>query len=63
MSNYMLLKRLQSLAWRGGMMAIAAFLSYLSAHLGVLEVSAPVTAVIGLVLGEVSKYLNTVQQS
>lgn len=52
-------KRLKSLLWRAGMMGVAAIVTFLSAHLIDLQVSPTVTAVIGLVLGEVSKWLNT----
>jgi hypothetical protein len=51
-------KRIKSLAWRAGMMAIAVFLGSVSENIGLLELSPQVTVLIGLVLGEVSKWLN-----
>lgn len=54
-----LVNRIKSLLWRGGMMAVAAFAAYLAAHLADLMLPAWATVVAGLVLGEVSKYLNT----
>lgn len=57
--NDQLLKRLQSLAWRAGMMALAAFLAFFAENIGLLELNPQATVIIGLVLGEVSKWLNT----
>jgi hypothetical protein len=58
--NPELIKRLKSLAWRTGMVAAAAIVGYLASpetisQLGLPEVS---VAFVGLILGEVSKYLN-----
>ncbi len=52
-------KRLKSLLWRAGMMAIAFFVQFLLENLKVLELDPTLTTVIGLGLGEVSKWLNT----
>jgi hypothetical protein len=52
-------KRLKSLMWRAGMMALATFVSFLAGNFQELGFSPAVTGVLGLVLGEVSKYLNT----
>lgn len=57
--NEILLKRLKSLAWRVGMMTGAFVLSAIANNLGVLELSPEATTIIGLVLGEVSKALNS----
>jgi hypothetical protein len=54
-----LVKRIKSFMWRGAMLGIAAFVDYALANLGVLELPTLVTAVLGLGLGELSKYLNT----
>jgi hypothetical protein len=51
-------KRVKSLVWRASMMAIAVFLSSIAENIGVLELSPQVTVLLGLVLGEVSKWLN-----
>jgi len=52
-------KRFMSLVWRSGMMAIAFFVQVLLENLNVLELDSTLTTVIGLGLGEVSKWLNT----
>lgn len=54
-----LVKRIKSLLWRAGAMALAALLAYVAQNLGVLELNATTTTVIGLILGEASKFLNT----
>lgn len=41
------------------MMAIASFLAVISENIGLLELSPTVTVVAGLILGEVSKALNS----
>lgn len=51
--------RVKSLLWRSGMMALAFFLSLIVDGLASLEVSGQATILIGLVLGEISKYLNS----
>jgi hypothetical protein len=54
-----LIKRLKSFLWRAGMVALAAFLAYAAENIGLLELSPQATVIIGLVLGEISKFLNT----
>jgi len=51
--------RLKSFAWRLGMMVLAFIANYISTNLSGLELSPTTTVIIGLVLGEVSKFLNT----
>lgn len=41
------------------MMAFAAFVSFAAANIGDLELGPTITVILGLVLGEVSKALNT----
>lgn len=53
------IKRVKSFAWRAGMMTLAFFLAYVSENIGALELDPTVTMVLGLVLGEVSKALNS----
>lgn len=53
-----LVKRIKSLAWRVGSMTLAFFVATLSDNLGMLELSPTATMFLGLVLGELSKYLN-----
>ena len=57
--NITLKKRLLSLAWRAGMMILAGGIAYLAKNLNVLDLSPETTVFIGLILGEISKYLNT----
>lgn len=58
--NPELLKRLKSLAWQTGMVALAAAVAYLATPetLAGLGLSESVVIFIGLVLSQVSKYLN-----
>ena len=53
------LKRLKSFAWRTGMMVLATLVAFLLENLSLLDLNPQVTVVMGLILGEVSKYLNT----
>ena len=55
-----LVKRLKSLAWRAGMVALAAVITFLAQPEIIAELGLPelVTLSLGLVLGEVSKFLN-----
>lgn len=53
------MKRLKSLAWRSVMMGLAAFTAALLDNLNMLELSPTYTMLLGLVLGEISKHLNT----
>lgn len=53
------INRLKSFAWRLGMMTAAAVVAFVLENLELLELNPQVTVVVGLVLGEVSKYLNT----
>lgn len=55
--NEQLQKRLSSFAWRLGMMLLAVTVDFTVQNLGMFEMSPTVTTVLGLVLGEVSKYL------
>lgn len=57
-----LVKRLKSLAWRIGMMVAAVAVDFLLQNLGLFGLPTIVTVSLGLVLGEVSKYLNTGKQ-
>ena len=52
-------KRIKSLLWRTTMMTLAGFINYALQNLGMLELSQGQTVMLGLVLGEVSKYLNS----
>ena len=51
-------KRILSLLWRALMMGVAVFVSTILDGLGALEFDPLLTTIVGLALGEVSKYLN-----
>lgn len=59
MNDSTLIKRIKSLAWRAGMMGLAAIVAYVADNLGVLELNPVVTTIAGLVFGEISKFLNS----
>ena len=51
-------KRLESWLWRTGMMVLALFLDFLLDNLGLLELRGQYVVLLGLVLGELSKWLH-----
>lgn len=51
-------KRLKSFGWRLGMMIAAAVVAFLIEQLKILDVSPTIVAVLGLILGEISKQIN-----
>lgn len=50
-------KRIESFAWRAGMMMLAAAIDYALSHSSQLMIPAEFTVVFGLILGEVSKVI------
>jgi len=54
-----LIKRIKSLLWRGSMMALAVLVSFLFDNLSSLDLPQWATVILGLGLGELSKFLNT----
>jgi len=50
--------RFKSFAWRTGIMVAVALVNFALANLADFSLSPEVTVLVGLVLGEVSKYLN-----
>lgn len=58
MDTAKLVPRLKSLAWRIGMMSVAMLIDFSLTNLELFNLAPQVTVVLGLVLGEVSKYLN-----
>lgn len=54
-----LMKRIKSFAWRAGMMGVAAVVAFSLENIQLLELSPFTTTILGLLLGEISKYLNT----
>lgn len=57
--NSQFIKRVKSLAWRAGMMGLAAVVAFFLENINALELSPVATTMLGLVLGEISKHLNT----
>ena len=57
--NTQFLKRLQSFGWRLGSYLLVAGLAWISNNIGLLELPAYATAIIALVCGEITKFLNT----
>ncbi len=53
-----LIKRLKSLIWRAGGVALIAFLSFLSENAGATGLSEFWVIALGLVTGEITKFLN-----
>ncbi len=58
MTKQQIITRTKSLLWRAGMMAIAGGVAYVAEHLAGIGLPPIATAILGLLLGEVSKYLN-----
>ena len=52
-------KRLMSFIWRAGMMGLAAVVAFSLDNIQLLELPPYATVILGLVLGEISKHLNT----
>lgn len=57
------IKRLKSLLWRLAMMVLAVVVDFLAQNLAGFNLSPSVTVVLGLLLGELSKYLNSLHQA
>ncbi len=55
----LLIKRLKSFVWRSAMMLIVVAIDFVSTNLGLFNISTELTVVVGLVLGEGSKYFNS----
>ena len=56
--NPLFIKRFKSFAWRTGMMILAFGAAVAMDNIHLLELNPTIVAVLGLVLGEVSKFLN-----
>ena len=57
--NEQFLKRLKSFVWRLGGYLLVLGLTWIADHFGELGLPAYLTTIIGLVVGEITKYLNT----
>ena len=58
--NEQLKKRVQSFAWRLGMVLLVAGIDFMGENIGMFDMSPQVVTFVGLMAGEVSKYLNKV---
>lgn len=56
--NPTFVKRLKSFAWRTGMMVLAFGAAFALENLHLLDLNPAMVTLLGLVLGEVSKFLN-----
>ena len=52
-------KRIKSFLWRGGAIAIVAFLGFVAENIGEFNLPEYAIVMTGLVIGEITKYLNT----
>jgi hypothetical protein len=59
MTKEQLLKRLRSFGWRFMCVALIAGISWATENLGMFEVPVVLQGIIGLALGEVTKWLRT----
>jgi len=53
-----MIKRIKSYIWRGAMILLAVAIKVVAENLNLFELDAKTTVMIGLFLGEISKYLN-----
>jgi hypothetical protein len=54
-----LFKRLKSFAWRVGAYIVVAGLSAMIDMLGIMQIDPAIIAVAALIVGEITKYINT----
>ncbi len=57
--NEQFVKRLKSFAWRLGMALVVVVIDFTATNIGMFDLSPAVVGVLSLVLGEISKQLNT----
>jgi hypothetical protein len=60
-NKIILIKRLKSFGWRLGGMIAVAILSWIADNMNLLELPTSIEVVLGLIVGEVTKYLNSKQ--
>ena len=61
--NEQLTKRLKAFGWGMGTMLAAAIVDYTAANIGMFDMPEVAVVVLGLVLREITKFLNTKQVS
>ncbi len=57
--NEQFVKRFKSFAWRLGMALVVVVIDFTATNIGMFDLSPAVVGVLSLVLGEISKQLNT----
>lgn len=57
--NEQFVKRIKSFAWRLGMALVVVVIDFTATNIGMFDLSPAVVGVLSLVLGEISKQLNT----
>lgn len=57
-TKQILINRFKSFLWRAGAMVVVALVGFISDNLGLLHLSPVVVTIIGLVLGEITKFIN-----
>ncbi len=60
--NEQIIKRLKSLGWRVAMFAIVGLVDLAIASLSDFNLPNQITAILGLVLGEISKFISTLNR-
>jgi len=53
------INRLKSFGWRTSMMVLALFLDFMAQNIGLFEIPPEAVVVLGLIFGEISKWINT----
>lgn len=57
-NKVVLIKRSKSLVWRAGAMLAVLLVDFVAENLGLFDMPGSLSVLLGLVLGEVSKFLN-----
>lgn len=63
MDKEQLVKRLKSFAWRLGAIVAVSALTFLADNIGLFGLPLQVQVVVGLIIGEITKWLNTGRQN
>ena len=54
-----LIKRFKSFVWRSAVVGLVVALDFISTNLGLFDLPSAIVVTAGLVLGEISKYINS----
>jgi len=58
-NKIILIKRLESLAWRLGSLVALSLVNFLAANLNLFDLQPQVVVILSLILGEITKVLNS----